>query len=83
MQMEVVKRAAVEYLVERLDAGNVLDAMALGAHLEAGLLGRELRDKSHAWLNVNLGLVGAELSFLGLPVAEVAWFCGVGLSGNP
>jgi hypothetical protein len=46
--------------------------MALGAHLEAGALGRELRDKSRAWLNANFGLVGAEPSFLALPVGEVA-----------
>jgi hypothetical protein len=74
LQMEAVERVAVEYLVERLDAGNVLDAMALGAHFEAGLLGRELRDKSRAWLNANFGLVGAEPSFLALPVAEVVLF---------
>jgi hypothetical protein len=56
LQMEAVERVAVEYLVARLDAGNVLDAMALGAHLEAGALGRELRDKGRAWLYANFGL---------------------------
>ena len=74
LQMEAVERAAVEYLVERLDGGNVLDAMALGAHFEVGALGRDLRDKSRAWLNANFGLVSAEPSFLALPVAEVALF---------
>jgi hypothetical protein len=48
--------------------------MALGAHFEAGALGRDLRDKSRAWLNANFGLVSAEPSFLALPVAEVASF---------
>ena len=56
LQMEAVERVAVEYLVARLDAGNVLDSMALGAHLEAGALGRELRDKGRAWLYANFGL---------------------------
>jgi hypothetical protein len=74
LQMVAVERVAVEYLVERLDAGNVLDAMALGAHLEAGALGRDLRDKSRAWLNANFGVVAAEPSFLAFPVAEVASF---------
>jgi hypothetical protein len=74
LQMEAVERAAVGYLVERLDAGNVLDAMALGAHFEAGALGRELRDKGRAWLNANFGPVAAEPSFLALPVGEVASF---------
>ena len=31
LQVEAVERAAVDFLVERLDAGNVLSAMALGA----------------------------------------------------
>jgi hypothetical protein len=72
--MEAVERVAVEYLVQRLDAGNVLDAMALGAHVEAGALGRELQDKDRAWLYANFGLVAAEPSFLQLPVDEVASF---------
>jgi hypothetical protein len=70
--VEAVERAAVDFLVERLDAGNVLSAMALGTHLAAGALGRELRDKSRAWLNKNFRLVAAEPSFLALPSAEVA-----------
>ena len=72
LQMEAVERAAVDFLVAGLDAGNVLDAMALGAHLAAGKIGRDLREKSRAWLNKNFGLVAAEPSFLQLPVAEVA-----------
>ena len=72
LQVEAVERAAVDFLVERLDAGNVLSAMALGAHLAVGAFGRELRDKSRAWLNTNFGLVAAEPSFLALPAAEVA-----------
>jgi hypothetical protein len=72
LQVEAVERAAVDFLVERLDAGNVLSAMALGTHLAVGALGRELRDKSRAWLNKNFGLVAAEPSFLELPAAEVA-----------
>jgi hypothetical protein len=48
--------------------------MALGAHFEAGALGRKLQDKSRAWLNANFGLVAAEPSFLALPVGEVAYF---------
>ena len=72
LQVEAVERAAVDFLVERLDAGNVLSAMALGTHLAVGAIGRELRDKSRAWLNKNFGLVAAEPSFLALPAAEVA-----------
>jgi hypothetical protein len=72
LQVEAVERAAVDFLVERLDAGNVLSAMALGTHLAAGALGRELRDTSRAWLDKNFGLVAAEPSFLALPAAEVA-----------
>ena len=53
-----------------------MDAVALGAYLEAGVLGRELRDKSRAWLYANFGLVGAEPSFLALSVSEVASFVG-------
>ena len=70
--MELVERAAVDFLVERLDAGNVLDAMALGEHLSVGARGRELRDKSRAWLNKNFGLMAAETSFRDLPATEVA-----------
>jgi hypothetical protein len=72
LQVVAVERAAVDFLVERLDAGNVLSAMALGTHLSAGEIGRDLQDKSRAWLNKNFGLVAAEPSFLQLPVAEVA-----------
>jgi hypothetical protein len=72
LQVEAVERAAMDFLVERLDAGNVLSAMALGAHLGVGGIGRELRDNSRAWLNKNFGLVAAEPSFLALPAAEVA-----------
>jgi len=72
LQMEVVERVAVDFLVGRLDAGNVLDAMALGAHLEAGAIGRELQDKSRSWLSTNFHLVAAEPSFLQLPVAALA-----------
>jgi hypothetical protein len=46
--------------------------MALGAHLAVGALGRELRDKSRAWLHKNFGLVAVEPSFLALPAVEVA-----------
>jgi hypothetical protein len=62
----------VDFLVAGLDAGNVLDAMALGAHLAAGKIGRDLQEKSRAWLNKNFGPVAAEPSFLQLPAAEMA-----------
>ena len=71
LQMEAVERAAVDFLVGGLDAGNVLDALALGAHLEAGAIGRRLRDSSRAWLNANFHLVAAEPSFLQLPVGAL------------
>jgi hypothetical protein len=71
LQMEAVERAAVDFLGGGLDAGNVLDAMALGAHLEAGVIGRQLRDKSRSWLSTNFHLVAAEPSFLQLPVAAL------------
>jgi hypothetical protein len=70
--MEAVERAAADFLVERLDAGNVLSAMALGMHLAVGAIGRELHDNSRAWLHKNFGLVAAKPSFLALPAAEVA-----------
>ena len=60
----------------RLDAGNVLDAMALGQHLQAGAIGRKLRDKSRAWLDTNFPLVSKEPSFLQLPASEVAALVG-------
>ena len=72
LQVGAVERAAVDFLVERLDAGNVLDAMALGSHLSAGEIGRDLRDRSRGWLNRNLGLIVAEPAFMALPAAEVA-----------
>ena len=72
LQVVAVERAAVDFLVERLDAGNVLSAMALGEHLSAGEIGRELQEKSRDWLNKNFGLVAAEPSFLQLPASEVA-----------
>jgi hypothetical protein len=71
--VELVERAAVDFLVERLDAGNVLDAMALGEHLSASARGRDLRDKSRAWSNKNFGLtcMVAEAPFRQLPATEV------------
>jgi hypothetical protein len=72
LQVEAVERAAVDFLVERLDAGNVLSAMALGAHLSAGAIGRELRDKSKAWAMLHSEEVLAEPSFLELPAEGVA-----------
>jgi hypothetical protein len=70
--VEAVERAAVDCLVERLDRGKVLSAMALGTHLAVGVIGRELRDKSRAWLHENFGLVASGTSFLALPAVEVA-----------
>jgi hypothetical protein len=72
LQVDAVERAAVQFLVERLDAGNVLSAMALGEHLSAGKIGRDLQKKSRAWVNKNFGLLAPEPSFLQLPVAELA-----------
>ena len=72
LQVSAVEQAAVDFLAERLDAGNVLDAMALGSHLSAGEIGRDLRDRSRGWLNKNLGLIVAEPAFLALPAAKVA-----------
>ena len=72
LQVVAVEHAAVDFLVERLDAGNVLSAMALGEHLSAGAIGRELRDKSRAWIDRNFALVVVEPCFLQLPVSELA-----------
>jgi hypothetical protein len=72
LQVVAVERAAVDFLVDGVDAGNVLSAMALGAHLSAGEIGRDLQDKSRAWVNRNFGLVAAEPSFLQLRAAELA-----------
>jgi hypothetical protein len=74
LQVEAVERAAVDFLVERLDAGNVLSAMALGEHYSAGAICRGLQEQSRAWLDKNFGLVAAEPWFLELPVSEVASF---------
>ena len=76
LQVEAVERAAVDFLVGRLDAANVLAAIALGVHLHAGAIGRELRDKSRAWLHKNFELVAAKPSFLQLSAAEVAELVG-------
>ena len=72
LQVVAVERAAVDFLVERMDAGNVLSAMALGVHLSAGEIGRELQEKTKVWLYENFGLMAAEPSYLALPLAEVA-----------
>ena len=71
LQVAAVEQAAVDFLAERLDAGNVLDAMALASHLSAGEIGRDLYDRSR-WVNKNLSLIVAEPVFLALPAAEVA-----------
>jgi hypothetical protein len=42
LQVAAVERAAVDFLAERLDAGNVLSTMALGNRLSAGEIGRDL-----------------------------------------
>jgi hypothetical protein len=55
LQVAAVEQAAVDFLAERLDAGNVLDVMVLGSHLSAGEIGRDLRDRSREWLNKNFG----------------------------
>jgi hypothetical protein len=39
LQVEAVERAAVDFIVVQLDAGNILSAMALGTHLAVGRLG--------------------------------------------
>ena len=72
LEVEGVERAAMDFIVVRLDAGNVLSAMAVEMHLAVGAIGWELRDKSRAWLDKNFGLVVAEPSFMVLPAAEVA-----------
>ena len=36
LQVQAVEQAAVDFLVERLDAGNVLSALALGVQLGLG-----------------------------------------------
>jgi hypothetical protein len=64
LQVEAVERAAADFLVVQLDAGNVLSAMALETHLAVGAIGWELRDKSRAWLDKNFGLVAAKPSLL-------------------
>ena len=76
LQVEVVEQAAVDFLVAGLDPGNVLDAMALGAHLSAGSIGRDLEAKSRAYVCGNFPAVSAEQTFLALPVAEVAALVG-------
>ena len=53
--------------------GNVLSAMALGEHLSAGEIGRDLQEKSRDWLNKNFGLVGSEPAFMRLAVGEVIY----------
>ena len=72
LQVEAVERAAVDFLVERLDAGNVLSAMALGEHYSAGAICRELRDSSILWVGAHFDEVAAEPSFLALSGGEVA-----------
>jgi hypothetical protein len=72
LQVEAVERAAVDFLVERLDAGNVLSAMALGAHYSAGAICRGLQEQSRAWVAKHFAQMAGEPSFLELSGAEVA-----------
>ena len=81
LQVSAVEQAAVDFLAERLDAGNVLDAMALGSHLSAGEIGRDLRDRSRGWLNKNFGY-GGGADFLGAAGGRSGGAGGVGGHGG-
>jgi hypothetical protein len=72
LQVEAVEQAAVDFLVERLDAGNVLSAMALGAHYSAGAICRGLQEQSRAWVGKHFAQMAGEPSFLELSGTEVA-----------
>jgi hypothetical protein len=81
LQVGTVERAAVDFLAERLDAEIVLDAMALGSHLSAGEIGRDLRDRSRGWLNKNFGY-GGGADFLGAAGGRSGGAGGVGGHGG-
>ena len=47
----------MEFLAERLDPGNCFTAMALGLHLSESAAGRELHDRSVAFMCGSFGPV--------------------------
>ena len=71
LQVAVAEQAAVKYLIERLDPGNVLDALSLGTHLATGAAGKRLQQKSLAYIDCNLPELAAEPPFLALPVTAL------------
>ena len=62
----------MEFLAERLDPGNCFTAMALGLHLSESAAGRELHDRSVAFMCQSFGPVVSDPAFLAAEAEAVA-----------
>ena len=72
LQVTAVEAAAVEFLADRLDPGNCFSAMGLGLHLSDSAAGRELHDRSMAFMCDSFGPVVSDPSFLEAEAEAVA-----------
>ena len=70
--MTVVEAAAVEFLADRLDPRNCFTAMVLALHLSESAAGRELHDRSVAFMCESFGPVVADPSFAAQEAEAVA-----------
>ena len=72
LQVTAVEAAAVEFLADRLDPGNCFSAMGLGLHLSESAAGRELHDRSVAFMCESFGPVVSDPSFAAQEAEAVA-----------
>ena len=72
LQVTAVEAAAVEFLADRLDPGNCFSAMGLGLHLSESAAGRELHDRSVAYMCESFGPVVSDPSFAAQEAEAVA-----------
>ena len=72
LQVTAVEALAVEFLAERLDPGNCFSAMGLGLHLSESAAGRELHDRSVAFMCESFGPVVSDPSFAAQEAEAVA-----------
>ena len=72
LQVTAVEAAAVDFLSDRLDPGNCFSAMGLGLHLSESAAGRELHDRSMAFMCESFGPVVSDPSFLAAEAEAVA-----------
>ena len=72
LQVTAVEAAAVEFLADRLDPRNCFTAMALGLHMSESAAGRELHDRSVAFMCESFGPVVSDPAFLAAEAEAVA-----------